>query len=144
MRAFVIWSFLLAVTAGQASPQGRPYTEGPVVAVNYIRVKPGMFDKYMQWVATDWKHNLEAQKKEGLILDYSVYHSFERDEHDWNVVLAVTYKNMAALDNLRERAEPVTTRTLNMSPEQIARSRVERGALRDQVGGRLLRQLILK
>ena len=112
--------------------------------VSYIQVKPGMFDKYVKWLATDWKRNMEAQKKEGIILDYAVYSSPQSREGDWNMVLTTTYKNMAALDNLRDRAEPLVNRTLGTTPEQRAQEAIEREAMRDQIGSRLLRQLILK
>ncbi len=124
--------------------QDRPYTEGSVTTVSYIRIKPGMFDKYVKYLDTDYKRSMEAQKKEGIILDYGVYTSPQRDGEDWNMVLTVTYKNMAALDNLRDRAEPITMRTLSITPDKAAAASVERGAMRDQVGSRQLRQLILK
>ena len=135
---------VLAVCAPAAEAQSRPYTEGPVVDISYIRVKPGMFDKYMEWLSTGWKRNVEAQKKAGVILDYAVFRSPKQSEDDWNMVLAVTYRNMAALDSLRDRSEPVAVRALGMNSEQIAQANNERGAIRDQLGSRLLRQLILK
>ena len=60
------------------------------------------------------------------------------------MVLTTTYKNMAALDSLRDRAEPVANRTLNTTPEQRAQETIEREAMRDQVGSRLLRRLQLR
>ena len=147
MRSFVAplagFALVLGLTPG-AVAQDRPYTEGPVMNVSYIRVKPGMFDKYVKWLATDWKRNMEAQKKEGIILDYAVYSSPQSREGDWNMVLTSTYKNMAALDNLRDRAEPLANRTSSTTPEQRAQQGIERGAMRDQLGSRLLRQLQLK
>jgi hypothetical protein len=134
---------LIGLSSGIVA-QERPYTEGPVVSVSYIRIKQGMFDKYMKYLDTDYKRNIEAQKKAGIILDYAVYSSPQSREEDWNMVLSVTYKNMAALDSLRERTEPLTVRTLNATPEQLAQATIERGAMRDLVGSRLLRQLILK
>jgi hypothetical protein len=147
MRSLVVPLASLVLALGLTSvavAQNRPYTDGPVMNVSYIRVKPGMFDKYVKWLATDWKRNMEAQKKEGIILDYAVYSSPQSREGDWNMVLTTTYKNMAALDNLRDRAEPLANRTLSTTPEQRAQETVEREALRDQVGSRLLRQLILR
>ena len=41
----------------------RPYTEGAVTEVSYIRTKPGMFDEYMKWVATQRKQEMEEMKK---------------------------------------------------------------------------------
>ena len=144
MRSLVAGLVLLTAAAGDAAAQDRPWTQGPVIDISYVQVKPGMFDKYMQWLATDWKRNMEAQKKAGIILDYQVYQSRQQSENDWNMVLAVTYRNMAALDNLRDRAEPITTRTLNLTPEQIAQANIDRGTMRQNLGGRLLRQLMLK
>lgn len=91
--------------------------------MSYIRINPGMFDKYMKYLDTDYKRNMEAQKKAGIILDYAVYSSPQTRNEDWNMILSVTYKNMAA---------------------QLAQASIERGAMREQVGSRLLRQLILK
>ena len=135
---------LLTCLTSAVGAQERPYTEGPVVAVSYIRIKPGMFDKYMKYLDTDYKKTMEAQKKEGIILDYEVYSSPQTDEEDWNMVLTTTYKNMAALDNLRDRSEPIALRTTNRTVEQAAQANIERGEMRGLVGNRLLRQLILK
>lgn len=143
-RALALGPILLACLASAAAGQTRPYTEGNVVSVSYIRIKPGMFDKYMQYLDTDYKSLLEAEKKQGLVVDYGVFSSPQQDEKDWNMVLTVTYKNMAALDDLRDKVEPLVTKTLNKSPEQSAQASVERGAMRDAVGSRLFRQLILK
>ena len=60
------------------------------------------------------------------------------------MVLTTTYKNMAALDNFRDRAEPLANRTLSTTPEQRAQETIEREAIREQVGSRLLRQLMLR
>jgi len=135
---------LLACTASVVGAQERPYTEGPVVSISYIRIKPGMFDKYMKYLDTDYKRTMEAQKKEGIILDYGVFSSPQTAEGDWNMVLTTTYKDMAALDNLRDRAEPIALRTTSKTVEQAAQANVARGEMRDLVGNRLLRQLILK
>ncbi len=68
------------------------YREGPVTNVSYIRIKPGMFDKYMKYLATDYKRNMEAQKKAGIILDYAVYSSPQTHDGDWNMLLTTTFK----------------------------------------------------
>jgi len=137
--------FLLAVLlSAPVAAQDRPYSEGPVVNVSYVRIKPGMFDRYMKYLDTDYKRLLEAQKKEGVVLDYGVYSSPEQHQDDWNMVLTVTYKNMAALDNLRDRVEPIMMRTLSTTPEKAAQASIERDAMREAMGSRLLRQLILK
>ena len=63
----------LFAAVGVASAADRPYTEGAVLNVSSIRTEPGMFDSYMNFLATTYKQNMEAQKAAGVILDYSVY-----------------------------------------------------------------------
>lgn len=137
-------ALLLAGLASTAGAQDRPYTEGNVVVVSYIRIKPGMFDKYVKYLDSDYKKIMESGKKAGIIVDYGVYTSQQANESDWNMVLRVVYKNMAALDNLRDRTEPLQRGVTSLSPEQAAQASIERGAMRDAVGVRTLREIILK
>ena len=135
-------ALLLAIpVAGQQTT--RPYGEGGVTDVQYIRVKSGHFDEYMAFLAGPYKQLMEAQKKAGVITGWAIYQSDNRDEDDWNIALTTTYKNMAALDNLRDRVDPITSEvygSLDKSNEAMAK----RSAMRDIVGNRLLRQLIVK
>ena len=98
-------ALVLAVPAA-AQQASRPYTDGGVREVQYIRVKPGHFDEYMTFLAGPYKQQMEAQKKAGVITGWGAYQSDDRDENDWNIVLTTDYKNMAALDNLRDRVDP--------------------------------------
>jgi hypothetical protein len=147
MRRPVGLAFLALLAGGLASIAGaqeRPYTEGGVVVVSYIRIKPGMFDKYVKYLDGDYKKVMEAEKKAGLILDYGVYTTPEEHEGDWNMVLRIVYKNMGALDNLRDKTEPIMHGVTTYSPEQGAQATIDRGAMRDAVGSRILREIILK
>jgi hypothetical protein len=144
MRAMLPAFLLVGLASTGVAQQPRPYTEGPVVVFSYIRTKPGMFDKYMEYLDGNYKRLLEAQKKAGLVTDYAVYTSMPATEQDWDVLLMTTYKNMAALDNLDDRMEAVTASTLNQNREQSNQAFGSRSTMRDPVGGRLLRQLILK
>lgn len=143
-RAFGL-SALVVVLAVPARAQqaARPYTEGPVTDVQFIRVKPGHFDDYTAFLAGPYKQSMEAAKKAGVITDWAVYSSDNRDEADWNIALATTYKNMAALDNLPDRLDPITKQVYGSMPKS-SEAMVKRGEMRDIVGNRLLRQLILK
>jgi hypothetical protein len=135
-------ALLLAIPASgqQAS---RPYTEGGVTDVQYIRVKPGHFDEYMAFLAGPYKQLMDAQKKAGVITGWSIYQSDNRDEQDWNIVLTTSYKNMAALDNLPDRVDPITKQVYG-SLEKSSDAMVKRSEMRDIVGNRLLRELTVK
>ena len=144
MRAVLPAALLLCLASTGVAQQPRPYTEGPVNNFSYIRTKPGMFDKYMEYLGGNYKRVMEAQKKAGVILDYTVYTSPSATENDWDVLLVTTYKNMAALDNLQDRTDPIMASALNQNREQSNQASAGRGPMRDLVGTRLLWQLILK
>ena len=119
------------------------YTEGPVVLVSFVRTEPGMFDEYMRYLAGTYKQLLEEYKKQGAIVDYAVYEATPRDPQDADLILTVTYKNMAAFDGLQARTDPIVKKVFG-SLTQSASASADRGKLRKQLGSNLVRQLILK
>jgi len=133
----------LASMAGAATAAERSYTEGPVVNVSSIRTEPGMFDEYMKYLAGPYKQMMEAQKAAGIILDYKVYSVTPRSPDDPDIYLLTTYKNMAALDGLTDRVEPIQQKMFGDMAARSART-IERGKLRSLVGSQQLRRLELK
>ena len=147
-RRYALLLAAAATLAAWSSPSlaqdnARAYSEGPVLQVSYIRTEPGKFDEYLQYLATTYKSIMEEQKKAGIILDYAVYSNQPQTPADPDLILTVTYANLGALDNLDVRTDAITNKvwgSLQASNEASA----DRGALREQLGVRLLRQLILK
>ncbi len=133
----------LFAVAGAASAADRPYTEGAVLSVSSIRTEPGMFDSYMNFLATTYKQNMEAQKAAGIILDYDVYTTTPRGPHDPDIYLVTTYKNMAALDGLDEKTDPIMQKIFGDMSQRSAAT-ISRGKMRTQVGTELIRELKLK
>ena len=136
-------TMLSVAPAAFAQENPRAYTEGNVVVVSYIRTEPGKFDDYMSYLATTYKALMVDYKAAGIILDYAVYSSQPVNEHDPDLILTITYKNLAALDNLDARTDPIAKKvwsTLQASNQASA----ERGKVRTVLGGRMLRQLNLK
>ena len=93
---------LLAIVSMPKAAQELPYTEGSVFEMAFIRTLPGGYDAYMKFLQTEWKKVNEAAKKEGLILSYEVGTASPANKEDWDIVLIIEYKNMAALDGLAE------------------------------------------
>lgn len=123
----------------------RPYREGPVVSVSYIRTKPGMFDRYMEYLNGTYKTSQEAQKAAGLILDYGIYASAEnRNAGDHDIMLTTTYRNWGAFDGFADRADAVANRVLQNTPQQRDQQFIDRSTMRDVIGGRNYQQLLLR
>lgn len=119
------------------------YTEGPVINVSYIRTEPGKFEEYLKFLSTTYKTLMEEQKKAGVILDYGVYAANPRTPQEPDLILTVTYKNMAALDDLDAKVDPLVKKIYSSLDKADAAS-AERGKLRTQLGGEQLRELKLK
>ena len=119
------------------------YTEGTVTEVTSIRTKPGMFDAYMKWLDTTGKQLREDEKKAGLIVDYGVYRVLPRSPHDPDIYLTITYKNMAALDGLRDRVEPLSKK-IWATRDAAAKAEADRESMREVLGSQLIRRLDLK
>jgi hypothetical protein len=134
----------LCTCAGAAFAQssGKPYKEGQVTEVSYIRTKPGKFDDYMKWLDTNYKTLMEAYKKAGLIVSYNVYGTEPRTPQDPDLMLTVTYANMAALDKIDE-SDAVAEKVLG-SPDMQNKSAIDRESLRQVLGSQLVRELVLK
>jgi hypothetical protein len=120
-----------------------PYTEGSVFEMTFIRTLPGGYDAYMKFVQGEWKKVNDAAKKEGLILSYRVGTASPANKDDWDVVLIVEYKNMAALDGLEEKFREAAEKVAGSSKDQEKRSE-ERSKLREVLGIKLVRELNLK
>jgi hypothetical protein len=102
-----------------------------------------MFDDYMAWLAGPWKQMMEAQKAAGIILSYEVDLAFPRGPKDPDLYLITEYKNMAAFDNLDERAEPIMEKVLGNRQKANADA-VARGRIRTVLGSEIVRKLELK
>jgi hypothetical protein len=133
---------LCALPALALAQEERPYTNGPVTQVTYVRVKPGHFDDYMRHLAGLYRKQMEAFRKEGLVVDYKVLSATPRSPTEPDVVLTVTYPNMAALDRSRD-FDRIGTQVAGTFSEQN-KAFADRGSIRDVIGSELLREMLLK
>jgi hypothetical protein len=121
----------------------RPYTNGPVSDVAFIKTKPGMFDEYMKWVATTWKATMEEGKKAGFIIGYSVFTVEPRSPSDPDLIITISYPNMAALDGINDKMDAVAEKVEGSVAKSNANA-VDREKLRTVLGSELIQELQLK
>ena len=138
--AIAIFFGSAALPASAADPI---YKEGPVTEVWYIRTLPGKYEDYMRWVGNERKRELEGFKKAGMILSYAVYSTRPRTPEDPDLIITVTYPNMAALDNLHERGDPISKEVYG-SMQSAQQDTVDREQVRRVIGSELIRELILQ
>lgn len=136
-------SAFLAFAAATAAAADRPYAEGPVLQLSYIKILPGQFDNYMKYLSTTWKQLMEEYKKQGIILDYAVYGAQPRSPAEPDLILVQTFRNFAALDGMQDKTEGIDARVFG-SLEKANQASIDRGKMRESLGGEVIRQLVLK
>jgi len=135
-------SALIAVSSVSLAAD-RPYAEGTVTVVSSLRTMPGMHDAYLRYLATTYRANMEAAKKEGIILGYSVYETSPRSPDDPNIYLTVTYKNLAAMDGLDDRMEPIMQRSFGDDAARSAAA-IDREKMRRPLGTEMVREVVFR
>jgi hypothetical protein len=120
------------------------YTEGPVWRVSLIRVKPTAMDAYLTSLQQSSKPILEEQKRNGTIMDYKFFlKETKNTPEDWDVCLAIEYKNHAAMDGLAAKGELARDKILGgkQPAQQLSEKRAE---IREVISSELLQEIILK
>src|SRR6266566_4467937 len=120
-----------------------PYTEGPVWGITMVKTKPRMGDDYLKTLAKIYKSTNDEMKKQGLIMDYKVLLGNYANSQDFDILLMVEYKNMAAFDGLREKADPIADKILG-SEEVQRQGAIKRMEIREIMGNKLMREVTLK
>src|SRR6266568_7005472 len=110
-----------------------PYTEGPVWNITMVKAKYGMGDEYLKGLAKTFKGALDEAKKQNLILDYKILLGDAATPQDFDILLMVESKNMASLDNARERFDPIA-RKIEGSPDQQRATATKRLEIREIMG----------
>jgi len=121
----------------------RPYRNGSVWNITFIRVKPGMDEAYMAHVTGQWKQTQEALKKEGLVVSYMVMQTEAHSPTDWNLMLMTEYKDMASMESNQQKEESVAEKVIGDDQKQMQGYK-DRSEIREVMGERLGRQLILE
>ena len=137
-------TLLIAVTSLSVYAQvRRPFRPGSVWSLAFIRMKPGMEVAYLNYVATTWKANQEAAKKEGLIVSYKVLTTEGHTPADYNIILMTEYKDLATMEANEPKADALAQKTDGDDTKQMQGYK-ERAEIREIMGDRLAREMVLE
>ena len=120
------------------------YTEGPVWRVSLVRVKPTHMDEYLTSLQQASKPFLDEEKRQGLIVDYKFFiKETQSSPQDWNVCLAIEYKNHAAMDGLDAKTEAIRDKIFG-GKQQAHQLGEKREEIREVINNELLQEIVLK
>lgn len=121
----------------------RPYRNGTVWDVAFIRMKPGMETAYLNYLAGQWKANQEAAKKEGIILSYKVLGVEGHNPSEWNLMLMTEYKDLASMEANEDKADALAQKMVGTDEKQMQGYK-DRSEIREVMGNRLAREIVLE
>ncbi|NGY03819.1 hypothetical protein [Solimonas terrae] len=141
--ALAALSFFAMPAFAAGDPDAPSYENGSVWDFTEVKTVDGHFDDYMNWLATQWKAQEEAVKKEGLIKSYKVLVVMDPRDGEGDLMLAVEYPNMAVFD--RTVAEQYATqKKIFGSLAKASKEQAERGSIRTIKADYMMREVILK
>ena len=121
----------------------RPFRNGSVWSVAYIQMKPGMETAYLNYIATDWKRNQEALKKDGQIISYKVMTTETHGKDDWNIMLMTEYKDLATREANEAKEDAVAQQVIGNDEKQMQGYR-DRLQIREVLEVRTAREIVLE
>lgn len=135
LLAFVSTSPLLA--------QESSYTLGSVWVSITIKVEPGQFENYMDWLSRDYKKRMEFMKKEGVLLSYHVLQVNNARAGEPDLILVQEYRDYMTTDQQMALEKKVNAMmSADIRKNDIANG--ERKVMRELMGSMELQELKLK
>ena len=120
-----------------------PYTEGPVWVLTMIKTKAGLTDDYLKSISGTVKPVYDEEKKQKIILDYKILNGDAMGPQDFSILIMVQYPNMAALDSLRDKMDPIIEKVMG-SEDQRRATAMKRLDIREILGTKTMREITLK
>ncbi len=134
---------VLLVAGAAASAQESSYVPGTVWTFSNIRIEPGQFENYMDFLSKSWKKQGEFGVKEGYLVSYHVFQVNNRRPDEPDLILAIESKDylttaqQLAIQKKFEAFMAADTRKMETASG-------ERKAMRKQAGSMELQELMLK
>lgn len=145
MKTRILSLIVLLVIAFSADSfaQQKTYAAGSTWAVSFVQVKNGMGRDYLNSLKTTWKAVQDEGVKQGLILSYKILEGNASNPDDWQIMLMVEYKNMAAMEGNEDKWEAISKKVVG-SEEDQKKLREARVNMRSMYGTKLMREVVYK
>ncbi len=133
----------MPTASGRKSSSKTSYVEGPVWVLTFVKTKSGLGDEYFKAMTRSLRPIYDEEKNRKIILDYKILSGGDAGDRDFNIIIMVEYANTAALDELRERAEPIIDKIIGPTDKRrdIAAKRLD---IREILATKTMREIWLK
>ena len=134
---------ILTVSIVVVAQVKRPFRNGSVWSISFIKMKPGMETAYLNYIAGAWKSEQEALKKDGQILSYKVITTETHGSSDWNIMLMSEYKDLATMEADEAKADNLY-QTVSGNDEKQMQGYRDRLQIREVLDVRTAREIVLE
>ena len=136
----------MAISVLVSSPaiaQDTSFKPGTVWNFSYIKVEPGQMNRYIDYLAGDWKKLNELGKREGFVVSYHVLSVNNARVGEPDLILAVESKDY--YNNAEQLAQQKKIEALLAADQRKMEAQsLDRNPMRKFIGGMELQELILK
>ncbi len=141
LSSLVAVLLLLAVSAyGQVH---KYYTPGSVWGVTMIRIHSGMDQAYLEYLDTQLKKQSDISIKNGFMKSYKILRS-QDDDSGWNMLILREYESFASLEKNEAKADEVLRQATGIDDQKGMQGYIDRAKVRDVVGTKFMRELVLR
>ena len=119
------------------------YTPGSVWGVSMIKIHSGMDQAYLEYLDTRLKKESEISIKNGFMKSYKILRA-QDDDSGWNMLILREYDSFASLEKNEEKADEVLRQATGVDDQKGMQGYTDRSKIRDVVGTKFMRELILK
>jgi len=139
---FMILALAITCSASGFS-QTRNYKDGSTWQISQIKSETGQGIAYINSLKTTWKSIMDEAKAQGLILSYKILSGTSSNPGDWDILLMVEYKNLAAMEGNEEKWEAISAKIVGNDDAQ-GKLRDIRVNMRSIYGVKVLREVVYK
>ena len=144
MKFAALCTMLVLMLAAQTGfGQEKPYKEGSVWTVTFVKVKPGMMETYLRDLGANRKKLMEQAKKDGLILSERLLSGDATGREDFDLILMVEFKNWAAFDGLSDKFHALAEKMVGSEDKQM-QMMTKRTEVREIIGTKTMQEIFLR
>ena len=142
VKIFAMGAAVAIALATPAIAQESSYTPGNYVRVSMIDVLPGQTENYMDYLAGQYRKELEYRKSKGWITGYRILANVNARDGEPDLYLMTEFKEMATRAEELARAKEMDA-FMQSDARRLAAASGARVTMRTQKGSMLLQEMML-
>jgi hypothetical protein len=141
-RSSLLAVLLILAVSGYAQIH-KYFTPGSVWSVAMIRIHSGMDQAYLEYLDTQLKKESDISIKNGFMKSYKILRS-QDDDAGWNMLILREYESYASLEKNEEKADEALRQATGIDDQKGMQGYMDRSKIRDVLGTKFMREIVLK